>query len=224
MVRLFQWLGGGAFVAALGVCAWWYVVGLEVSRPYAGATPIVFDAVLFSVFALHHSIFARTGAKAAMARVLPETLLRSVYVWTASLLLVLVCVLWRGIGGTLYDATGVAAVAHAAVQLAGVLLVARAAAVIDPLELAGIRPAPRIDAPEITGPYGWVRHPIYLGWLLATFGTAHMNGDRLVFSTVAAFYLLVAIPFEERSLGEVFGARYDDYKRRVRWRVLPFVY
>ncbi len=224
MLKLFQWLGGGVFVAALGVCAWWYVVGLEVSRPFVGPSPVVFDVVLFSVFALHHSLFARTGAKAAMARVLPPPLLRSVYVWTASLLLILVCLLWRGIGGDLYDATGWQAVAHAGVQLAGVLLVARAVAVIDPLELAGIRPARGIDAPDVTGPYGWIRHPIYLGWLLATFGTAHLTGDRLVFSAIAAVYLFVAIPFEERSLGEAFGPAYADYKRRVRWRVLPFIY
>jgi hypothetical protein len=224
MVRLFQWLGGGVFVAALGVCAWWYVVGLEASRPFAGAAPVAFDITLFSVFALHHSIFARTGVKTAMAHVLPPPILRSVYVWTASLLLVLTCLLWRPIGGELYRAAGWRAVVHAAVQLAGLLLVARAVRVIDPLELAGIHAPRASEAPEIAGPYGWVRHPIYLGWLLATFGTGHLTGDRLAFSTIAVFYLVVAIPFEERSLAETFGQAYAAYKRRVRWRMVPFVY
>jgi protein-S-isoprenylcysteine O-methyltransferase Ste14 len=69
-----------------------------------------------------------------------------------------------------------------------------------------------------------VRHPIYSGWLLLTFGAAHMTGDRLFFAGISTFYLLVAMPFEERSLVTSFGPEYEAYRRQVRYRLVPYVY
>ena len=60
---------------------------------------VAFDAALFAVFAFHHSVFARESVKAHLARVLPERLLRSFYVWTASLLLLLVLASWQPVAG-----------------------------------------------------------------------------------------------------------------------------
>lgn len=222
---LFRWLGGASFVVSLLVCGWWYAVWLGQPHAAGDVAAASIDVLLFSLFALHHSLFARPWARSAIARVLPEPLERSVYVWTASLLLLITCLLWRPVGGELYHARGVRATAHVAVQLTGLLLIARAAAVIDPLELAGIRGA-RLGAARlrIVGPYRWVRHPIYLGWILATFGAAHMTGDRLLFSTVAAAYLAAAVPFEERALVAALGPAYTEYRRRVRWRIIPFAY
>ena len=77
---------------------------------------------------------------------------------------------------------------------------------------------------QIVGPYRWVRHPVYSGWVLLTFGAAHMTGDRLAFAAISTFYLLIAMPFEERSLRMSFGAAYDEYRRRVRYRIAPYVY
>ena len=44
---------------------------------------------------------------------------------------------------------------------------------------------PAGDALQISGPYRLVRHPLYLGWLLAVFGAAHMTGDRLMFAAIS---------------------------------------
>src|SRR5688572_29895790 len=96
--RLFVWAGGLAFVSSLAIAAWWYVVWLGQVSAFAGWGTVLFDALLFSGFALHHSVFARPSIKAAMAGICPPHLLRSVYVWTASLLLILVCLLWRSVG------------------------------------------------------------------------------------------------------------------------------
>ena len=185
---------------------------------------VAIDAGLFGVFALHHSLFARRSVKTHLARVLPERLLRSFYVWTASLLLLWVLALWRPAAGDVYAATGWLAAAHAAVQLSGFWLIAQSVARIDPLELAGIRPASGSEALQVAGPYRWVRHPLYLGWMLVVFGAAHMTGDRLAFAAISTAYLIVAIPWEERSLLRLFGEPYARYQRRVRWRVVPYVY
>jgi protein-S-isoprenylcysteine O-methyltransferase Ste14 len=222
--RLFVWVGGVLFVTSLAVCAWWYLFVLGRPRPRMGWLPIVVDAILVTVFALHHSVFAREPIKRTMAAAIPDVLLRSVYVWIASLLLILVCLLWQPVGGDLYDATGWRAVAHASVQLAGIAVIAQSVRAIDPLELAGIRPSSGSDGLQMGGPYRLVRHPLYSGWMLAAFGAAHMTGDRLAFAVLTSLYLMIAIPWEERSLVRSFGESYRRYQQQVRWRMIPFIY
>ena len=74
------------------------------------------------------------------------------------------------------------------------------------------------------GPYGWVRHPIYLGWILVVFCVGTMTMTRFVFAATSCVYLLIAIPFEERTLRAQSAGSYDDYIRRVRWKLMPGVY
>ena len=222
--RVFVWLGGGFFAASLAFCGWTYTVVFSRPLPSGGWPALVVDSGLITVFALHHSLFARETVKAAMARLIPASLLRSLYVWIASLLLLIACALWRSVGGEFYRAHGVAALALTATQLAGLLMTAIGVSRIDPLELAGIRPARDTDGLQISGPYRWVRHPLYLGWALMVFGAAHMTGDRLAFAAITTCYLMIAIPWEERSLRRAFGDDYARYVRDVKWRMIPFIY
>ena len=221
--------GGLAFVASLLYFAAMYLSGFD-SRP-AGAPaspPIVVNALLFSLFAVHHSLFARAGVKAWIRRLLPPSLERSVYVWIASVLFAAVCALWQPVPGLLWDAQGVARAAMIAGQAGAGVFTVVAARRLDVLDLAGIRqvlasPAapPALDD---TGPYGLVRHPIYLAWMAFVLLAPAMTGTRLVFAIVSSAYLLVAIPFEERDLRRSFGEAYEAYRARVPWRVLPFLY
>jgi len=219
----FVWAGGAVFVAALAVCGFTYIVTWSAAAPF-NAPAAVADALLFSVFALHHSVFARDPVKRWLSHAVPEPLLRSLYVWLASALLITVCLTWRRAGGELYHHTGALSAAHGAVQLAGVLVVALAVRAIDPLELAGIRPPAPAGALQMAGPYRAVRHPLYTGWLLMTLGAAHMTGDRLVFTGISLLYLVIAMPLEERSLRKSFGDAYVAYARRVRYRLVPYLY
>jgi len=221
----FKWLGGAAFVASLATWLSWYlyVLGRSNGTGVDGGA-LAFDAALFTVFAAHHSVLAREPVKRALGFI-PSHLIRSVYVWTASILLVMVCLAWRSAGGDVYHVTGVAALALGVVQLAGIVFIARSVAKIDALELAGIRP-PRQSSGglQTSGPYRVVRHPLYLGWMLLVFGAAHMTADRLAFAVISSFYLVIAVPWEERSLRQSFGESYARYEQTVRWRVIPFVY
>jgi methanethiol S-methyltransferase len=217
------WTGGAAFVASLALCAATYLVAFGRPHPFGGWQPIAADAALFALFAAHHSLFARERVKRAIALAVPPLMVRSLYVWTASLLLALVCLFWQPVGGELYDRHGAPAIAHAVVQLAGVWLVARSVARIDGLELAGIRP-PAAGGLQVGGPYRLVRHPLYLGWMLIVFGAAGMSGDRLAFAALTSAYLIIAVQWEERSLTRTFGEEYARYKRHVRWRLIPFIY
>ena len=226
MSKLIAWLGGVLFVASLVLTAWWYFAASGQPRPFAGWTTVAVDTLLVTLFAGHHSLFARERVKRALTFI-PAPLVRSSYVWVASLLLILVLLLWQPIGGTLYSVTGPSRIVNAVVQAFGLIIIALAVSGLDPLELAGIRHVSEAHRPEplqISGPYRWVRHPLYLGWIVALFATARMTGDRLAFATLTSLYLVLAIPLEERSLRQSFGDDYARYVARVRWRVFPYVY
>src|SRR4051794_11874907 len=97
--RVFVWLGGALFAASLAICAWTYAGIMGRPGTSGGWPAVAADAALVTIFALHHSVFARETVKNAVARVVPAAVLRSVYVWIASTLLILVCWLWRPVGG-----------------------------------------------------------------------------------------------------------------------------
>ena len=222
--------GGLLFAASLAYFGWQYVRGFDTPPPpgASAAGAVAIDLALFSLFALHHSLFARTGLKAAVTRKIPA-LERSAYVWIASLLFIAVCAWWQPVPGVAWHASGVLAAVLAGVQVAGGIFTLVAARHLDVLELAGVRQALHLTSGRASGlddygPYGLVRHPIYFAWLLLVWPAPLMNGTRLVFAAVSTIYLVVAIPYEERDLRRHFGTAYDEYSRKVPWRLLPRIY
>ena len=227
--RLFAWSGAALFCVSLLYFLFTYAITFAEIWPGAFSTgAIAADVVLFSVFAFHHSVFARGPMRAWVTRHVPAYLERSVYVWIASVLFILVCADWQYVQGVAWYIDGVGAWALHLLQLAGVVITIRAAAALDAFELAGIRQLdPRPAAPvefKTTGPYGWVRHPIYAGWFLIVWPVPLMTMTRLVFAATSCVYLLIAIPLEERTLRATAGAAYDEYRRTVKWRLVPYVY
>jgi steroid 5-alpha reductase family enzyme len=234
----FAWCGAAVFAGSLLFFLYSYLItfgrsaeSLEVTRPVA------IDCVLFTIFALHHSVFARPAVKSRLAGMVSVPVERSIYTWAASVLFIVVCAAWRDVPGELYQLSGPAALAGYAVQLLAILLTARSSARLDVLDLAGVRPflSTRTTDPELaersehvplvtTGLYGFVRHPLYFGWMLLVFAAPHMTMTRLTFAALSTSYLAIAIPFEERALIRVFGTQYREYQRRVPWRMLPGVY
>ena len=228
-MKLVAWLGGVAFIGSLGYLVYFYavVLGSPAGDPESAVTSALIDTGLFAAFAWHHSLFARPRAKALVTRLVSPTAERSVYVWAASLLLLAVCALWRPVPGVVYQVDGFLRGVLYGVQAVGLLLTLRGAGVIDPLELAGIRQTtakPSRDALRVVGPFRMVRHPIYLGWMLMVFGAPTMTANRLLFAAVSSLYLILAIPWEERSLVAAHGDQYRAYQKTVRWRVVPGIW
>lgn len=231
-VRACAWGGAALFVLSLGYFLFSYDVTFarDVDGPLT-PVPILWNAALFTLFAFHHSVFARTRMRERVARLAPA-LERSFYVWVASVLLILVCFAWRPVPGTIWGVSGAAATLLALLHVAGIVLSVVSAAAIDIWDLAGVRqvsPKSTNEHPhetqfKTTGPYGWVRHPIYLGWFVIVFAVAHMTATRFVFAVVSSVYLLIAIPLEERSLLDATGGAYERYRQRVRFRVVPGIY
>ena len=226
--RVFAWAGAALFAASLAYFLFSYTVTFVETGPAASAPRnAAFNVALFSLFALHHSLFARTPLRAWVSRVASPHLERSTYVWIASLMLVLVCAFWRPLPGIAWEVTGAGVWVLRAALAAGIWLTLRSAAMIDIWDLAGVRtrsPEGRGTAFRADGPYGWVRHPIYSGWFLIVFSATPMTMTRLVFAVVSCAYVLVAIPLEERSLRTTAGGAYERYARQVKWKLLPGVY
>ena len=165
--------------------------------------------------------------------------------WIASLMLIGVCALWQPLPGVVWQARAPASWLLPAVQAIGAWLALRSAAIIDIWDLSGVRSAhaaPNSQPPtpnegsgswelgvgnrefKTEGPYGWVRHPIYLGWFFLVWPVATMTTTRLAFAAASCVYVLIAIPFEERSLRRASGGAYEQYMRKVPWRLVPRVY
>ncbi len=236
--RLYAPAGAAAFAASLGYFAYAYGVRFDAAGQPSTAVGIVGGLIvntgLFTVFALHHSLLARSGGKRLAARHLPEGLERATYVWVASILFALTCAWWQPLPGALYRADGLARAAGFALQAAGSVLIFRGGAVLDLRELAGIRQAASPAAAgagggqpsdlRIRGPYRRLRHPLYAGLLLVLLGTPDMTYTRLCFALLSTAYIVAAIPWEERDMAARFGDRYDRYRAEVRWRLVPGVY
>ena len=227
MSKLFRWIGALLFLVSLLSFAYVYLVRLGVPAADHGQTrrDAGINVALFTVFALHHSIMARTGAKAWITRLVPPALERSVYVWIASVLFLAVCWLWRPLPGVTWQTRGAGLALYAA-QLFGAVLTIAAARIVGVWELAGVKQPDHSKAIEFRadGPFAIVRHPIYLAWVLMVFATPVMTTSRLMFAVISTLYLIAAIPFEERSLVEAHGEEYRAYQRAMRWRLIPYVW
>lgn len=220
----FVWTGGALFVGSLALTAWLYGTRFAEMRAFVGWQPAAVNAIVFTLFAFHHSLFAREQVKRAIAALVPERLLRSVYVWIASGLLTFVGLAWQPVGGRLYAYGGLQALPFVAAQALGLLMIASAVRAIRALELAGIRPPAAHERLQTGGVYSLVRHPLYLGWVLIVWCAPRMTGDRLTFAVITTMYLIAAVPWEERSLERHFGDEYRRYRKKVRWRIVPGVY
>jgi protein-S-isoprenylcysteine O-methyltransferase Ste14 len=187
---------------------------------------LLVDGALLGLFAVQHSVMARQGFKRIWTKLVPPALERSVFVLAASVCLAVLYWQWRPIGTTpIWDVSGSSlAVLLLGISLFGWALLVVATFMIDHFDLFGLRQAfsgfrARTYQPlpfRTPGLYRAVRHPIYLGFLIAFWATPLMTAGHLVFSLATTFYILLGIKLEERDLLNEHGDVYRDYRKQVR--------
>lgn len=185
---------------------------------------LLIDVGLLTLFAVQHSVMARKWFKDWWTRAIPKPIERSTYVLFSSLALILMFWLWRPLGGVVWSVEAPAGrlVLHFLFAFGwGLVLVSTF--LINHFDLFGLRQvwlylrgqsdtSGRFVTP---GPYRWVRHPLYVGWLFAFWMTPLMTFAHLLFAIATTAYILLAIQFEERDLVREYGETYENYKRSV---------
>jgi len=188
------------------------------------AEALIVNLLLMSAFAIRHSVMARQQFKRWWTRFVPKSVERSTYVLLASLVLDLLFWQWRPMPVLLWRiADPHIAMAVTVLAFVGWLIVLTGTFLINHFELFGLHqvasnlagrpmPAPRFHTPLL---YQFVRHPIYLGFIIAFWATPIMTGGHLLFAAVTTAYIFVGIALEERDLITVFGDQYRNYRQQV---------
>jgi len=191
---------------------------------------VIVDTLLIGLFAIQHSAMARQGFKRWWTRMVPPSVERSTYVLFTSFALLLLYWQWQPIPTPVWTVHNPAAAAMLVgiFWLGWVVLVA-STFLISHFELFGLsqvfarllgrQPAEaKFRAPLL---YRHVRHPIYLGVLLAIWATPAMTAGHLLFAAAITGYILVGIRLEEHDLIRQFGDQYRSYRQHVAMLV-PF--
>jgi len=182
------------------------------------------DVGLIALFGVQHSVMARPAFKRGWTRIVPEPIERSVFVLLASLMLILLYLLWRPIPDSVWTITNeIAVVSIWTLFGIGWGIVLLSTFLLSHFELFGLTQVWRnARGGQSTNPvfrvpffYAIVRHPLYSGFMLAFFATPDMSVGHLLFAGAMLVYVLIAIHHEERDLVALFGDRYVDYSRRV---------
>ena len=214
-----------SFLYAIG-----FVEGLVVPKTIDTGEVAPFTEALFvnllllSLFGVQHSVMARRQFKEWWTQYVPKSVERSTYVLVSSLALALLCWQWRAMPTVLWQIDNPQiAMAVIGLSFVGFLIVLTSTFLINHFELFGLHqvannlagrsmPAPRFRTPLF---YRIVRHPLYLGFVIAFWAAPTMTVGHLLFAAVTTAYIIVGASLEERDLIEMFGDDYRRYRARV---------
>ncbi len=212
------------------LCAIGFVTGLVVPKTLdsgPAGPPMeaaIVNLILMSIFAVQHSVMARRQFKEWWTQFVPKSVERSTYVLFSSLALALLLWQWRPIPTVVWEIDDPQiAMAVTGLSLLGFVIALTSTFLINHFELFGLHqvannlagrsmPAPRFRTPLY---YQFVRHPLYLGFIIAFWAAPTMTVGHLLFAAVTTAYIFVGILLEERDLIDLFGDEYRRYRERV---------
>jgi methanethiol S-methyltransferase len=194
---------------------------------------LFFDFCLSVAFFLQHSGMIRKPFRGFLSRFIPEAYVSAFYAILSGIVLFAVIILWQGSSGTVAKAEGLVRLLMRAIfaaSLVGFYWGTKALGFFDPYGIRAIKYHLREKKPKeipltISGPYRFVRHPLYLFVLLMIWSNPYLTLDRLLFNVLWTVWIYIGALLEERDLVADFGEAYGEYKRKVPmlipWRIHP---
>jgi len=185
---------------------------------------LLVDLGLLGVFAIQHSVMARKGFKKWWTKIIPVPIERSTYVLLSSICLLALVYYWRPLGGIIWTIENpIWANVLLFTGVAGWFMVLISTFLINHFDLFGLRQVwMYFQKKEYThlmfrlnSLYKYIRHPLYMGFLIAFWFTPVMSISHLVFSVMCTGYILVGIKLEEKDMISTFGKGYEDYKLKT---------
>lgn len=233
LLRTFALLYGVASYAVFLV-AFLYSVGFlgnlslptTIDRGHIGPPlqAIAIDLGLLLLFVVQHSGMARQSFKRWWTRFLPVSIERSTYVLISSLTLFLLFWQWRPIPTRIWTVDDpLMAGAISGLYWIGWAVALVSTFLISHFQFFGLSQVfgrffnQKLPAPvfKTTLFYKYVRHPLYLGFLLAFWAAPAMTAGHLLFALATTGYIFAAVQLEERDLINTFGDEYRGYRQRV---------
>ncbi len=213
---LFLYLIG--FVGGFGVPK-----SIDSGPPGAGWRTALFNILPLGLFAIQHTIMARPAFKQWLTRYIPSAAERPTFVALTCVILATMVWNWQALPGVVWNVRGALGLSLFGVSLLGWGIVLISTFLIDHFELFGVkqviahasgRPVPVPEFRERLF-YRYVRHPLMSGFLIAFWFTPMMSVGHLLFAVVCTGYILIALRIEEKTLLELHGEAYEDYRQRV---------
>lgn len=213
------------------------VVGAYVTKTIDSGTPgpvgyaMLINAGLMALFGFSHTIMARPWFKDRWTKIVPPAAERSTYVLVASLVLIMMFSEWQPMTDAVWSVTDATwSMLLWVLYFAGFGIVLLSTFLINHFDLFGLSQVfanmqgRAMSSDSFVQPllYKLVRHPLYLGFLIAFWATPQMSAGHFLFSLGMTAYMLVGIPYEEADLEAGLGDSYADYKKRVPMLV-PFL-
>lgn len=226
-------LGYGVAVYAIFLATLLYAAGfvggvavpksIDTGTVWPPSVALCIDLQLLGLFVAQHSGMARRGFKRVLTGHVPPLMERSTYVLCASLVLILLFAAWQPLPALVWQAVDprIAAAIHSLATLGW--LIVSGTFLSGHFEWFGrkrvvLNFAGRVASAIVLrtpGLYRFVRHPLYLGFMLAFWSAPVMTAGHFLFASVMTAYMLLGIWLEERDLLAFFGDQYRRYRARV---------
>ncbi len=200
-------------------------------QPIRKDTKSALDYVsLMLFFAVQHTVQARPWFKKLFIKCTHKSIERSTYVLFSNIAFVLFYLCWKDTGSQIWQVENkIGIIILWSLYGAGWMLVFAAIFLKNHFHFLGIRQAflhfQKKDFPQEPLVklfiYSLVRHPMYLGFLMAYWATPIMSTGHFIFALEMTIYTFIGIQFEEKMLIGFIGLKYRDYQEKVPM-LIPF--